>query len=74
MLPLRARHACHVALFDMPNLSIQYFIDFDILQNLFIDINIFQNCLIDIDIDIFKNYHMDIDICHEERVGTEKEN
>ena len=33
-------------------LSIQYFIDINIFQNLLIDIDIFQNLLIDIDIDI----------------------
>ena len=41
------------------SLSIQYFIDIDILQNSLInidsDINTFNNVLIDIDIDIFKN-------------------
>ena len=52
-------------MFDMPNpLSIQYFIDSDILQNslIDIDIDIFMNVLIDIDNAIFRTGHIDIDI------------
>ena len=46
------------------SLSIQYFINIDILQNSLIDIDmdIFKNVLIDNDIDIFKTGHIDIDI------------
>ena len=34
----------------------------NIFQNCLIDIDIFQNCLIDSGINIFKIYHIDIDI------------
>ena len=42
------------------SLSIQYFIDIDILRNSVIDIDIFKNVLINID--IFKSDLIDIDI------------
>ena len=42
------------------SLSIQYFIDIDILQKSLIDIDIFKNVLIDIN--IFRTGHIDIDI------------